>query len=243
MGMYRHSFWAGMASVFAGLLCQSVVHAQQVQPMSVELSPLGSQSSTVMQVRNTTSREAFYNLSVLRMMFDADGNEQRETAEDDFLIFPPQFRLEAGQTQTIRIRYVGDPELIVSAPYRVSVSQVPLEQTEKDRTGVELRFAINTLVHVIPQRAQVAIEVLEVSEAADGQWQLVLQNNGLQMARLTRTSWRLTSDDRILDLSRREVSGMIDKNFLMPGATLTVTIPAVEGFDADSTSVSISSPS
>jgi len=61
------------------------------------------------------------------------------------------------------------------------------------------------------------------------------------MGRLSRSTWTLSdSSGNNKTLEEQEVSKMTNKNLVMPGHVLKLSIPALEGFNPSTTSVDIS---
>ena len=221
------------------LFSASSAWAQRIQPMTYELAPLGAKSSTVLSVQNTSARDVAFEVSAKKMFIDAEGNETRQLSEDDFLLFPPQFLLSAGKTQAVRVKYIGDPTIKNSVPYRIAVAQLPLASEDVESAAVGMRFVFNTLAHVTPKSAKVDPQVTKITENPDGTWAIKIVNHGQKMARLSRRGWRVTDGSKTTTFSSKEVSSMLKKSLVMPGKSINVTIPAIEGFKAEATSIGI----
>jgi P pilus assembly chaperone PapD len=65
---------------------------------------------------------------------------------DEFLVFPPTATVQPGQTQVVRIRWVGDPILKESRAYMFNTAELPVNQLKG--SGVQVVYAIESLVTV-----------------------------------------------------------------------------------------------
>lgn len=218
----------------------SSAHAQRVSPMSYELAPRGSKTTVNLAVENTSQTDMTVEFEAYRVTLNPDGTEQRDLAEDDFLIFPPQTMVPAGKTQTVRVKYVGEPSIKESVPYRVSVLQVPVRARAEDSGGVGLTVRFNTLAHIVPDGAKTELSVSNIRANASGGWDLDISNSGNRMARLSRTEWEVSGGGKTEVIPRQEVARMTDRNLIMPGDKVTLSIPAVAGITPGSAAIRIS---
>lgn len=178
-----------------------------------------------------------------RISVDEDGKESLIQAEDDFLIFPPQLILKAGKTQAIRVKYIGEPTIEQSAPYRISIKQIPIDLSGSGKSGVGMVVNFHTLAHVTPLGAKTDLQVTKISGNAAGNWDISIDNRGKKMGRLSRTVWKLKDGDKTKTLSIKDVADMTDRNLVMPGQTLNLTIAPIAGFNPSTMTVEISAQS
>ena len=207
--------------------------------MSYELTPSGSDSSTSLRIENSSKIDMTLELVANKISIDGRGIETLTPAEDDFLIFPPQLILKAGKTQAIRVKYIGEPSLNESAPYRISVKQIPIDLKGTGQSGVGMVVNFHTLAHVAPKASKVDLRVSELVRNGTDAWDVTIDNHGKKMGRLSRTIWKITDGGQSKTLSSKEVADMTPRNLVMPGKALKLTIPAIEGFNLQTTSVEI----
>jgi len=253
-GLFSRSFvlrslqWAALTLIMPLVLALFLVgafgdfaHAQRVSPMSYQLAPSGAETSTVMRVENTSQSAMTIELTASRVSVDEVGKETRTPSEDDFLIFPPQAIIKPGKTQSIRIKYVGDPNIDEAAVYRISVSQLPVDLGGPGSAAVGFIINFHTLAIVAPDGAEPELTVGDIKRGADGNWELAISNSGKSPGRLSRTDWLMTDASGAKKrFSKQDVSQMTDKNLVMPGSTLKLSIPAVDGFSPETSKVAIS---
>ena len=238
----KFAFLTAVAAVSLALVSTSA-HAQRVQPMSYELGPSGSKASTSLRIENTSKVDMTLELLANKISVDENGNESLTPAEDDFLIFPPQLILKAGKTQAIRVKYIGEPTIKQSEPYRISVKQIPIDLSGGGKSAVGMVVNFHTLAHVTPQSAKVDLQVTKIATAPSGGWALSISNSGKKMGRLSQTVWKLKDGGQSKTLSVKDVADMTDKNLVMPGQTLNLIIPAIAGFNPSTTTVEINAKS
>jgi len=132
----RHGAVAALIALAALAVAPSSGRAFSVQPLLMELAPLGGASRASMSVTNANARAVTIEALPMRLAHDGNGREVLTDAEDELLVFPPVAIVQPGSAQTLQVQYIGDPELAVSGTYRVLVQNVPvsLEGGEDGRT-------------------------------------------------------------------------------------------------------------
>ncbi len=233
---------ASLLVLSAMVLTIELSHAQRVQPMVFELATLGNESSQSLRIDNTTQNPLTMEFTASKIILDEFGNESREPADDDFLIYPPQTLVPAGQTQVVKVKYVGDPSISQSQAYRVSAHQLAVNLDREKGAGVGILINFDTLVNVVPPKAKANLVVSELS-AADGEnWNLVIQNTGNKFVRLSTTYWDVSSTDenaKIKPMKIDTVGQLVKNNLVAPNSSMRLSIPAIASFKPESTSIDI----
>lgn len=124
--------------------------AFQVQPLRYYLEPIGGNAQITLVLENTYPTELPVEVEVLKRTIGSDGIETRESAEDDFIVFPPQSLVAAGEEQAFRVRYIGEPEIDEMQGYIVMFRQLPVRSLDSQESGVEIVFALGTAAYVAP---------------------------------------------------------------------------------------------
>lgn len=189
-------FFAALCAVFVvALVVEGVAQALMLQPTQIDLRSSGAGTSSSFQVSNDRSRPVTVEINVLRLQMPETG--PAVTQPDDgaeFLVFPPQATIAPGATQTFRVRWVGDPAIPQSQLYMMEAAELPVD-TGEGTSGVQLLYAIRTLVSVAPARGAAALEIATVSRATNAEGQrgvnLTVQNQGNTHAYLSRSLVRL----------------------------------------------------
>lgn len=149
--------------------------AMSVTPVVIDLQTSGRQMTELVTIENTYSRPIILEMRVERAEYSDDGVQGTGEESDDLLVFPPQTIIPPGESQAIRIQYVGDPDLAQGKHYFVTVAQLPVELPEGE-TVVQLLYNFQVVVGINPpeQRANISVDSAEISIEGDGQPRLVL---------------------------------------------------------------------
>jgi len=218
----------------------SAANAQRVQPMVYELAPSGGKSQTTLTIENPREDPMTVEFVASKISLDENGVESTVSAEDDFLIFPPQAIIRSGEVQSVRVKYIGDPAIEQSVAYRVSIKQVPVDLREANSTGVGFTLNFNTLANVTPPKSTANLTVPKLSVSDNGEWQITIKNDGDRFARLSTTKWTVTDDSGgKVELDQQMVADLTPLNLVLPKSTLVQTIGAIEGIDPNSASIAI----
>jgi len=209
----------------------SSVSAQRVEPMRYELSPSGSSAQTMVMVTNTRSTPITMEVVVSALSIDDTGTETLTPADDDFLVYPAQTVIEPGASQAFRVRYIGSALMEKSKAYRIGFNQLPIDMREEGETGIGVVTQFGTLANVVPARSASQLEVERIQLGPENRWQLSITNNGNRFARLSEQQVIVRQGDREVRFAGAQTQGWFDKNLVLPGNRLNVTIPAVAGFD------------
>ena len=217
------------------------VQAFRVQPMIFDLEPVGDQSETTLRIDNTTNDALTLEFIATSIDFTDDGEEVATPADEDFLIFPPTGVVQSGESQAVRVRYIGEPTLGSSKSYRISIKQVPVDLKGSGETAIGMVVNFNTLANVVPAGASPDPVVEAVEEGSDnGYWDLTIENAGNRYVRLSKTNWTLTdSANKELVLKGEQVAQLVDSNLLLPKTKRAFRVRAIEGFIPETTKITI----
>lgn len=242
MGYLSKAAIAAAAALLAIVATSGTAHAQRVLPMIYELAPSGSGSQETLRIENTSTKPITVEFLAEAIELDEFGNETGVPADDDFLIFPPQAIVREGQTQSVRVKYIGEPGLEQSKAYRISVNQIPIDLSEPNKEKIGIGFTVNfgTLANVVPNGVSADVSVTNISAAEDNNWDIRLRNDGNKFARLSTTKWVVRDGSgKSQSFRPSEVGKLTGKNLLLPQSDLVVKFPAIEGFDPSTTTIEI----
>lgn len=205
--------------------------AMRVQPMTYELTPSGRGATQDVRVENTDSTPLPVELHVERRHIGVNGEDLREPADDDFLIFPPQGIVPANGFQNFRIQYIGDPAITQTALYVITVAQLPVDTTDSETSGVKFLFNLGTSVAVSPVNttASVVTKSVEPAETA-GMLKVTVVNEGKRFARLHSGVWTFASQGKSETLDGEALRAAVAQPLIEPGATRVIELPVSEGF-------------
>jgi len=210
----------------AGALAASVLWlsppalALRLTPFVVEFAPKGPDANRLFRVENETGEPAAVQVSMVRREMDDNGHERLVDAEDDFTVFPPQLILGPGESKTVRVQWLGDPQPKAELTYRIIVEQLPVE-LEPARPGGRLKLVLRYegSVYIVPSGARAHVAVAAVSELSgpNGASQLAVDilNDGTAHAVLSDAKLTLkTSAGGATTLSGDALKGLDGENVL-----------------------------
>ena len=121
----------------------------EVAPLFLDIvaSPGGEAQ---LRIENGFSTPAAFSVQLLRRDLAPDGMELGTTAaDDDFLVYPPQFLVAPTTSQVIRLQWLGLRPLQRTEAYYLVVEQLPLTLGDQPvGTGAEVRMLISVFVHL-----------------------------------------------------------------------------------------------
>jgi P pilus assembly chaperone PapD len=212
--------WLALAMATAFALT-GAVRAYEVTPMRVFLQPDRGQNSATITINNIREEPLPVEIQVLRRVVAADGEQVFEPTEEEFIIFPPQVQIAAGQSQAIRIQYVGDLGEVAEA-FVVQVTEVPVNKLEG--TGIQFTYNFGVAVYVQPPRARARLTVSEAS-AADGTLRFKVANSGNDYGFLSGQGLEYRVGTTRVSLTPDEVATLVTNPIVPPGATREFSLP------------------
>lgn len=225
-GLLR-SVWMAIAVVTA-LALAGAVHAYEVTPMRVFLQPDRGQNSATITINNIREEPLPVEIQVFRRVVAANGEQTFEPADEEFITFPPQVQIAAGQSQAIRIQYVGTLGEAAEA-FVVQVTEVPVNKLEG--TGIQFTYNFGVAVYVQPPRARARLAVSEVS-AVDGAVRFKVTNSGNDYGFLTGQALEYRVGAARVTLTPDQLTGLVSNPIVPPGTTREFAIPLASSPDA-----------
>ena len=238
------------------LLASAVLPASafQLRPMSRVFAPSGNGSTQSYDIVNDSDEPLAVELSVMNRQMDLDGAETQTAADDDFLIYPSQIVLNPGETQTVRVTWLGDPQPTTELAYRLVAAQVPVElgtpQTNETKAvgavKVMLRYLGSVYIHPENTAPKVVLDSitprtdangtgLEITLNNQGNARAFLKNFRLHLVSSTGTPMEVTPE-QLKDISNTTIlAGHQRRYFLLyPDAASVNPTSATFEFDSDS---------
>ena len=212
--------WLAIAMAF-GLFLAGTARAYEVTPMRVFLQPDRGQNSATITINNIRAEALPVEIEVFRRVVRADGEQVFEPAEEEFITFPPQVQIAAGQSQAIRIQYVGSLAEVAEA-FVVQVTEVPVNKLEG--TGIQFTYNFGVAVYVQPPRARSRLAVSEAT-AVDGTLRFKVANSGNDFGFLTGQVLEYRVGAARVTLTPDEVATLVSNPIVPPGATREFAFP------------------
>ncbi len=195
----------------------------RVSPLRVNTDP-GERDATV-TVQNLLQRKQTMQVR----MFDWSQNEGRDlrTPSSNWIVSPPIFSLNAGESQLIRLRYRGPLSKAGQQAFRMYVDNVP-DKTSNQASGVGFGFRVGIPVFVSALVPQPPAWELRWGQHDGSGGQLSIRNTG---GIATRVHGVEVHPDRnsATPSSQAPLKPSTGGGWLLPGSTLTWVIPGAIG--------------
>jgi fimbrial chaperone protein len=210
--------------------------AFQVSPLSVDMQPAGPQSSTTFDLENNADRPIPIEVSINNRKIDVEGRDIPDdsiSAEDKFIVYPPQFILDAKSRRSVRITWVGGGSFTDEQAFRVNFQELALptkkeKAPEQAQGQISLLFRYTASVFIVPPGATGKLVVASAQPDPKDNEKLVLsiENQGTahQMLRGFKVSLRAQENGSPVELTDKDVAEAIRKNVLAK-SRINLTMP------------------
>ncbi|NEQ54100.1 MAG: molecular chaperone [Leptolyngbya sp. SIO3F4] len=201
--------------------------AFQFNPLSQVFSPTGSESTQSYEIVNDTDEPIAIDISVVLSNISLTGEESFTSAEDDFLVYPPQMILAPDEMQTVRVTWLGNPAPDQELTYRLMAEQLPINLLDPEaevpaQTRGEIKLSFRYIASVFIRPPGVTPDVSLVSatpitvDSGDTKLLVTLENQGNGNARLNDWQLELVSQGQTVQLTPELGEGM-NGRVLLPG--------------------------
>lgn len=204
-------------------LCVAMVQAwgMAFTPLEMNLVNSGRGSSGVYRLMNTTSDPVSVDMSVYKRGMDKSGADKLELSNDDFIVVPAQATVMPGQTQSVRVQYVGSANIQREQSYRLVAEQVPVEipgQEEKN-AGIKVLLRYVTSLYVTPPKSKSAPQLMGVEwtpEQKDEKstLKIVIRNTGTAHHIFRETELGFQDGERAYKFLAADLTGLETENVL-----------------------------
>jgi fimbrial chaperone protein len=217
----------------------------QFSPMLANFSPSGQKANQSFVVKNTGKKATAIQIRMVKREMDLDGKEINTDADDDFILYPPQMLVKAGESQTVRVTWVGEASPSKELSYRIIAEQLPIDLPEITQTqgattvSIKVLFQYMGSVYVVPPNVapNVTLEnaVCQVETSKDGKkenkLQLVFANQGTAHALLSNLRLSLApvgKESNPIKLEAKQLTGVNGENMLA-GSKRRFSLPCPVG--------------
>jgi len=210
-------------------------------PLQVTFAPIGQRATQSFLVTNTGQKSVAIQIRMVKRMMDLDGKENNTVADDDFIVYPPQMLVKAGERQTVRVTWVGNATSSQELAYRIVAEQLPVDlkeirQTQGDTTvAIKVLFAYQGSVYITPPNVapKLVLEsaICEPSKSKDSELVLTFANQGTAHALLTNLKLNLTpseNNSKPVTLIPKQLKGVSGENILA-GSKRRFSLPCPSG--------------
>lgn len=198
------------------LASAGIAAAYEVEPMRLILDLGSGRTSTVINIRNTRDQDLPVEIVMKRRIVNPDGSQEFVPAEDQFAVFPPLALVAAGESQAVRLTYIGDPGAQDSQAFIAEVQEVPV--APDGFTGVVFAYNFGVAVYVRAAEAQADVSLADVNRTETG-IAFQVTNGGTDFAMLGELDLSISAGGQDVRLSAAQVGEMIENPIIPPHST------------------------
>lgn len=227
--MFKPLKIVAIALVGIGLIA-AASEAYRVTPLLLELTDTGRDRAGQIRVENTTDRPLTFEAYALDWTISEDGERTTAPAAAPLLIFPPQAIVPPGETQVVRVEWVGGA-VEKSRDFIVMVEQLPVDFTpdQEDGSGVQFLFNFGAAVHISPDGASAELNIASARQE-DGVAIVRVENTGARHAYLGDRGLMITSGETAYEYTGDELAEAMGNTLIAAGAVREVRIALPEDF-------------
>ena len=215
--------------MFWSLIAQPAF-AFKLAPMVVEFTPRGQGATQSFQVENDSDETIAVQISMVSRTISEEGKETTVEADNDFSVYPPQFLIRPRQTQTVRVKWLGDSTPKQELSYRMVAEQLPVnvskEKQEGHRINLLLRYIASIYIApkgVAPKITLATPEPALLTNGVPG-LALIFENRGTKHAVLRDLSVKLSAAGQTFKVPMTALEGIAGAN-LLAGHTRRFVMP------------------
>ena len=169
------------------------VYAYDLKPIVIQLAPSGSGATQTVVVTNTHAVPIAIEVEMYKRVQNPDGTDQLTVEENDLLVTPPQMIIPPGQSQSIKVRWIGDAAPAQELSYRLVTTQLPIKLTKESSAGVnaniDVGYRYEAALYIVPPKSKPNASLISLSPVKDQngtQWlQARIKSDGSRRAILT----------------------------------------------------------
>lgn len=172
----RHAKADRWACILSGLLFCLLAAAPAFSfdfaPITQSFSPSGAGATQSFEVSNPGKQQIAVKITMVTRTMSENGTESYTPASNRFVVFPSQIVLQAGASQTVRVRWVGPADITSEQSYRIIAAQLPVNFGTTPQAGASINILFRYLgaVYIVPKgaRPDVVIADARVGVGPDG---------------------------------------------------------------------------
>lgn len=224
------------AAVLSVAVLATTADAYRVTPLLIELADSGRERSGQLRVENTTDRPLTFEAYAVDWTISQSGERTTAPSEAPLLVFPPQAIVPPGETQVVRVEWVGGA-VEHSRDFIVMIEQLPVDFTpdQEEGSGVQFLFNFGAAVHVAPSGAASDLQVSGAS-VEGGTAVVQVSNDGTRHAYLGDRGLTISAGDVTHEFTGDELAEAMGNTLIAAGAVRDVRIALPENFPAGSIS-------
>lgn len=201
------------------IVSSTTSYAYKLIPLSVVMKPSGSGAHQTFRIDNTDAEPIAVELNIYQRKMDNDGSDILSEAEDDFVIYPSQMVVMPGETQSIRVQWIGEPKPKEELAYRLIVEQLPVSFNPIENDGGQLKLLIKFIasIYITPNNVKpdVSIETVSYRKNADNDSLVVsIKNTGTAHTLLREPVITVSTGNISVKLEAAELKSITNQNIL-----------------------------
>ena len=215
---------ARITTLLFSFLFSSIIFAYEVSPIYLELDDVGRNSQGLYKVTNVEDDPILLEVHVYQADFSS-GEEILTPSEDEFLILPPQAKIDGQKSQTFRVRYTPKGPIKKTETYRIVFTQIELDnQTEENEedSSISMLLEFATLAFVSPASSK------SIPSATIKNNQIAIRNDGKRVLNMNGMEFSFSGGKSNKTVDWEALSNKTSA-YLMPGATVKYTLPSELG--------------
>ncbi|CAM2901668.1 fimbria/pilus periplasmic chaperone [Vibrio mytili] len=201
-------------------LFSSLAPAYEVSPIYLELDDIGKKAQGLYVITNVEESPIMLEVNTYRADYSS-GEEVLTPADDEFLILPPQAKIDGLKSQTFRVRHIPKNKTSKTHTYRIIFTQVELENSGKkddQDSSISMLLEFATLAFVSPQASK------PVAKASLTQNGLIVSNEGNRVLNMTTLEFEFSGGKEDKSISWETLSKQTSA-YLMPGSRVSYALP------------------
>jgi fimbrial chaperone protein len=169
-------------------------------PFRAKFEPSGDGANQLFTVENNTDQPATVQIRITAREVNVEGGEQNIDDEKDFAIYPAQLVLEPHARRSVRVQWMGDPNLKEEKAFRIVAEQLPvnLDQEKPKTSAVRFLVSYRGALFVTPPglASDVTLDFAGETHNSAGKkmLEIVLHNRGAQHALLRNLKLAIKDD-------------------------------------------------
>ena len=215
---------ARITTLLFSFLFSSIIFAYEVSPIYLELDDVGRNSQGLYKVTNVEEEPILLEVHVYQADFSS-GEEILTPSEDEFLILPPQAKIDGQKSQTFRVRYTPKKPIKKTETYRIVFTQIELDnQTEENEedSSISMLLEFATLAFVSPASSK------SIPTATIKNNQIAIRNDGKRVLNMNGMEFSFSGGKSNKTVDWEALSNKTSA-YLMPGSTVKYTLPSELG--------------
>lgn len=215
---------ARITTLLFSFLFSSIIFAYEVSPIYLELDDVGRNSQGLYKVTNVEEEPILLEVHVYQADFSS-GEEILTPSEDEFLILPPQAKIDGQKSQTFRVRYTPKRPIKKTETYRIVFTQIELDnQTEENEedSSISMLLEFATLAFVSPASSK------SIPTATIKNNQIAIRNDGKRVLNMNGMEFSFSGGKSNKTVDWEALSNKTSA-YLMPGSTVKYTLPSELG--------------